>query len=378
MKRNYVMMAMAAAMLASCAQTGLVEEIAEEPQKAIGFSTFVDKATRAGDQAENSKESYDWDIEDHHDSYTVYGYKTVDGVNYEVFPGLVVTSATGAYSPTKYWDKAATSYGFFAYAGDAVFTKDENGTTDVMSDDYFTIAEFTLPQTNLNSTSFGSVSNSFKTSFEGKDLMIAAECNHTSIGSDVTLNFIHILSRLNVMVKTEFPLETEKYIKIKAVEVHNLVADGVFNESTEPTAPATLASGTTVRWTRMTPSTTVDNKYNHEGQKIGATATNQYVIQALVMPQIAGYQQIDIKGTDAESSAKPYIKITYSVTTGGVEQPDCTYYYNLADAFGATTGLAFNEGWQNNLTIKISPSNIVFDGKVAKWDDGTTKDFTIE
>ncbi len=374
MKRNYVMMAMAAAMLASCAQTGLVEEIAEEPQKAIGFSTFVDKATRA----ENSDESYNWDIEDHHDSYTVYGYKTVNGVKYNVFTGQDVTSATGAYSPTKYWDKAATSYGFFAYAGDAVFTKDENGTTDDMSDDYFTIAEFTLPQTNLNSTSFGSVRHSFKTSFEGKDLMIAAECNHTSIGSDVTLNFIHILSRLNVMVKTEFPSETEKYIKIKAVEVHNLVADGVFNESTEPTAPATLASGTTVRWTRMTPSTTVDNKYNHSGQKIGATANSQYVIQALVMPQIAGYQQIDIKGTDAESSAKPYIKITYSVTTGGVEQPDCTYYYNLADAFG-DSDLAFNEGWQNNLTITISPSNIVFDGKVAKWDDYTNKnDFSIQ
>lgn len=374
MKRNYVMMAMAAAMLASCAQTGLVEEIAEEPQKAISFSTFVDKATRA----ENSDESYEWDIEDHHNSYFVYGYKTVDGVNSDVFTGQEVTSATGVYSPTKYWDMAATSYGFFAYAGDDVFTKNQNGTIDYMSDDYFTIAGFTLPATNLNSTSFGSVSNSFKTSFEGKDLMIAAECNHTSIGSNVTLNFIHILSRLNVMVKTDFLSSSENYIQIKAVEVHNLVADGVFNESTEPTTPATLASGTTVRWTRMTSSTTVDNKYNHTGQKIDATATSQYVIQALVMPQIAGYQQIDIKGTDAESSAKPYIKITYSVTTGGVQQPDCTYYYNLADAFG-DSDLAFNEGWQNNLTIKISPSNIAFDGKVAKWDDGTTKnDFSIE
>ncbi len=300
MKRNYVMMAMAAAMLASCAQTGLVEEIAEEPQKAIGFSTFVDKATRAGDQAENSEESYDWDIEDHHDNYTVYGYKTVNGVNSDVFTGQEVTSATGAYSPTKYWDKAATSYGFFAYAGNAVFTKEQNGTANNMSDDYFTIAGFTVPETNLNSTSFGSFSNSFKkTGLENNDLMIAAECNHESIGSDVTLNFIHILSRLNVMVKTDFASGNEKFIKIKAVEVHNLVADGVFNESTEPTASATLASGTTVRWTRMTPSTTVDNKYNHTGQKIGATANSQHVIQALVMPQIAGYQQIDIKGTDA-------------------------------------------------------------------------------
>jgi hypothetical protein len=71
MKRNYVMMAMAAAMLASCAQTGLVEEIAEEPQKAIGFSTFVDKATRAADQAENSTATYEQGMNIHHGTFKV-------------------------------------------------------------------------------------------------------------------------------------------------------------------------------------------------------------------------------------------------------------------------------------------------------------------
>ena len=86
MKRNYVMMAMAAAMLASCAQTGLVEEIAEEPQKAIGFSTFVDKATRA----ENSEHSnYSLYLNDHHDDFKVWGYKSVQ--NDYIFTGKKVT-----------------------------------------------------------------------------------------------------------------------------------------------------------------------------------------------------------------------------------------------------------------------------------------------
>jgi hypothetical protein len=97
------------------------------------------------------------------------------------------------------------------------------------------------------------------------------------------------------------------------------------------------------------------------------------------MPQIAGYQNIKIDGSDAESSAKPYIKITYSVTTDGVEQPNCTYFYNLAKAFGLSEDLAFNEGWQNNLTITITPTEIKFDGKVAVWDNNKTKDdFTIQ
>jgi hypothetical protein len=51
----------------------------------------------------------------------------------------------------------------------------------------------------------------------------------------------------------------------------------------------------------------------------------------------------------------------------------------LAKAFGLSGDLAFNEGWQNNLTITITPTEIKFDGKVAVWDNNKTKDdFTIQ
>ena len=121
MKRNYVMMAMAAAMLASCAQTGLVEEIAEEPQKAIGFSTFVDKATRAGDQAENSTATYEQGMNIHHETFKVWGFKNTSTT--AVFNAVDVeyvaasTSVDGSsipahwkYDNLRYWDKAATDY----------------------------------------------------------------------------------------------------------------------------------------------------------------------------------------------------------------------------------------------------------------------------
>ncbi|MBQ2012059.1 MAG: hypothetical protein II206_04650, partial [Bacteroidaceae bacterium] len=129
MKRNYVMMAMAAAMLASCAQTGLVEEIAEEPQKAIGFSTFADKTTRAG---ENSTK-----LNDFYPTFNVYGWKSIDGganwqnvfdnVTNEYFKNdvagtVVYTSgqpsdewtadpfkAAWYYERIRYWDKLATN-----------------------------------------------------------------------------------------------------------------------------------------------------------------------------------------------------------------------------------------------------------------------------
>ena len=383
MKRNYVMMAMAATMLASCAQTGLVEEIAEEPQKAIGFSTFVDKATRA----ENSNAIYDWSLASHHGKFVVYGYKTVSGTNTSVFTtgeNITVNSSTGVSSTTKYWDKAASGYGFFACAGAATFTLNSPlETEDDMEDDYFTTAEISVSGTNLNSNAYSIYKESFNTTNadNGEDLMIAAECKGITPGIDkVPLKFDHILSRLNVMVKSGMTTDANNYIKIKEVAVNKLIANGKFDESTIPTSPATLQTGTYERWSRTSP-TTVDNIYNSaSGEKLTNVPTDHYVIQALVMPQLAAKISIKLDGSDAESLGKPYIKIKFSVTTNGIEQPDCTYYYNLASAFGVSEdNLAFNEGWQNNLTITINPKNISFDSEVAIWAAGTTKDdFTIQ
>ena len=59
---------------------------------------------------------------------------------------------------------------------------------------------------------------------------------------------------------------------------------------------------------------------------------------------------------------------------GGVETTVKTYeifekYYNLAQIFGMTSGssLAFNEGWENTLTLTIGPASIDFKATVATW-----------
>ena len=58
MKKNYFMLAATTMMLAACAQTDVVNEIAVEgtPQT-IGFETFANKQTRATNEAENSTAS---------------------------------------------------------------------------------------------------------------------------------------------------------------------------------------------------------------------------------------------------------------------------------------------------------------------------------
>lgn len=372
MKKQYLMMAVAASMLAACSQTEVIDEVVNNSTpKAIEFTTFVDNTTRA----ENSKEVYDWDMENHHDKYTVYGYKTVGGTNTDVFTKvekIEVNSATGNYTPMKYWDNSASKYGFFACAGEASFELNDNSSANDMSDDYFiTTTSFSVSGKNLNATNIGTYEESFKTDDSGKDLMIAAPCEITNFNSNVNLEFNHILSRLNVTVKTTMG---DNVVKLKEVAVINMKKEGSFNENSA--TGDDLQNGTTARWGTTTGS--IDYKYDKAA--FIKNADNQYVIQALVMPQSANVESIELDGSNTSASSHPYIKIKYSVTEGGVEQPDCEYYYNLATAFTAASPaeIAFNEGWENTLNIIIKPTAIYFDAKVAKWDENEKNDFTIE
>ena len=78
------------------------------------------------------------------------------------------------------------------------------------------------------------------------------------------------------------------------------------------------------------------------------------------------------------ANSKPYLVLTYTIQqthdANGDEiatpkaPEEFTVYYNLANAFGLTTGnLAFNEGWQNTLNITIKPDVINFCAKVSEW-----------
>lgn len=367
MKKQYLMMAVAASMLAACSQTEVIDEVVNNSTpKAIEFTTFVDNTTRA----ENSEKEYSWEMKNHHDNYTVYGYKTVGGTNTDVFTKgekIEVNSATGNYTPMKYWDNSASKYGFFACAGEASFELNDNSSANDMSDDYFiTTTSFSVSGKNLNATNIGTYQESFKTDDPGKDLMIAAPCEITTFNSNVDLDFNHILSRLNVTVKTTMG---DNVVKLKEVAVMNMKKEGSFNESI--VTGDELKSGTTARWTTTTGS--IDYKYDKAA--FIKNADNQYAIQALVMPQSAEVEDINLDGSNTATSSYPYIKIKYSVN-----EQDYEYYYNLATAFTAAPhkNIAFNEGWENTLNIIIQPTEILFNAKVAKWDENVKYDFTIE
>lgn len=369
------MIAAAAALFAACSNTDVLKEINDQ-EIAIGFDTYAQKATKA---AENSSKDYSLNLKDHHNQFKVWGYKNTSTT--PVFNGEEVTYNTAdskwGYTNNRYWDKAATSYEFYAYApaSSTVFTFDGVESVATQGNGYFKITSaYNKAGKNASPMNDDDPIIVWPTgSGDDVDLMIAAPVslsgdNLTSAKSgNVTLNFIHILSRLNITVKTtsSFDGEGKDKVKVTNITVGKMNTAGTFDESTS-LQTGVLAGGTNARWTPSTP-----NDYSYD-MTYTATTTPTYVVESLIIPQTAGVEDINMDGSSTET--KPYIAISYSVynSTESAHE-DFVAYYNLAKLFNKTgeQTLAFNEGWQNTLNISIEPGLISFDAKVAAWDDMT-------
>lgn len=390
MKKNYFLLAATTMMFAACAQSDLVNEIAEPQQQAISFETFANKQTRA----ENSSAAYSQNLEAHHESFNVWASKKVGSSYVDVYgntveKGEVTTTVTNnvttwTASPLKYWDKAADSYEFYAAAP----ANDNWTATNTNSDGgYLAYNDFSLTGTNLaNGTA--TTHDSWKGKTGDVDLMIADKCpigalHYRDISNDiiplgnvgnVNLNFNHILSRLNITVKTSFD-----NVIVKALNVERLKKTGSFNESTSVDDPATtdvvetLVSGTTKRWSTLNDVYTLAayTGTGTDGLSLVKNADAVYTHEYLVIPQtVANTESTVNSGSAPDQDA--YIYLEYTV--GGELFKT---YYGLAKVFN-TSNLAFNEGWQNTLNITIAPDAITFDANAAVWVDNVTKNETIE
>lgn len=359
MKKNYFMLAATTMMFAACSQSDLVNEIEEAAPQAIEFSTFTNKTTRAVEN--NNSANYSGALNEHHTTFKVWASKQVtdNEVNpsttkyLQVYNGSTVTYGTAwVASPLKFWDKTATSYEFYAAAPAELSWNAANttGTAGTLS---------------LNNFSLTGVNNTALESWKGladKDLMIAAPC--TTLKDDyssVDLNFIHILSRLNIQVKSSYndgdsDASNDPVIMLTGLNVCGLNNIGTFNEAT-----AAVPAGTTARWTNLSD----DGTYTLAAELPLTKLTSEPVLthKYLIIPQAQKNKSASANVASAPAD-EAYIQIQYTV--GG--EPYETYY-SLAHAFGIAqnSDLNFNEGWQNTLTIDIVPNVISFTGTVATW-----------
>lgn len=342
------MLAAAALMFAACAQFDTVNEVPESEPQAIGFDTYAQLPTRA---TENNGGEYSGDLQDIHETFSVWASKLVNTTYTAVYTDQTVkwTGTPKAWTPTTkaYWDKTASNYYFYAAAPADInweYLEKTNGSTG-----YFKLTDHVLT---------GTTATEGKT--EDKDLLIAAVCDveRTKYDKDtpekVGLQFIHILSKLNINVKTS----STATIKLNGITVSNLMVKATFDESKATAEP----TGSYARW-ENDGSTTTD--YLSKGVNV-LSSTSELVLEGFVIPQNAAYaDDIDTNGSNLDGN--PYIKIDYTIGT-----EDFVVYYNLADVFNGnnTTDIPFNEGWQNTLTITISPDDIQFSGAVSTWSEG--------
>lgn len=383
MKKSYLMIAATAALFAACASNDSFKEI-DTQDSPIAFETFAGKQTKA----ENSGMESTSALSGHHESFKVWGAKnatTHQAVYAAATPGTVTYSSNAwAASPLKFWDKTATNYYFFAAAPSSPSWAFDFTSTSDMSDGTITLANYTLTGVNVRTAASTTATDSWKTNGGADlDLMIASPCTvartayNKATPDKVTLNFNHILSRLNVLVKKGTTIQNS-VVSLTELKIYNMKNKGSFNEKPESLTSAQLSAGTIARW--ATP--TVDGTYVPSAIALtastkddGVTTTAQYVLETLIMPQNATYQNIDASGSGDKTEAYVYLKYT-------IDGEEFYGYYNLAAAFGATSNstiIPFNEGWQNNLTITINPTAIEFDANVFDWgtyatDGGITAD----
>lgn len=360
MKKSILFLA-TAAIFAACTNDSVRENIAED-QVEIGFSTYIQKPV-ASKAADNSTAETLKDLEAYHQNFVVNGFKTVATTETQVFANQLVTYADSkwGYSPVSYWDKSASKYSFYAAAPQ---TAAWNFVSDATKGKYYTISDFTASGTSLALATIDAPDAAAV--FGTEDLMIATDIdNHTAFTTEaVNFTFNHILSRFNIAISTSIEDGT---VTLKSLTVNGMKNKGSFDENL-----AAASTAGTARWTTASGSATLTAVKGEGGAEVVVNEGNQFVYQGLVIPQIAEAATILLDGSDATSSAKPYLNIQYSITTGEgatAKTQDYSYFYNLADLFNGETNsnLAFNEGWQNNLYITIGAAAINFDAQVYEW-----------
>lgn len=379
MKKSFLLLA-TAALFAACASDSVRENIAED-QVEIGFSTYIQKPVAS--KADNSNATALKGLEAYHDNFVVNGFKTVANAETQVFTDQSVTYNSAddkkvwEYSPVSYWDKSASAYTFYAAA--------PAGAGWNFANNKYTL-EYTVSGSSLETEERATPNAA--ANLGNDDMMIATDKTATNtngnFGGTVEFTFNHILSRFNIAISTSI---TDGVVTLKALEVSGLKKSGKFDETVPD--DVTLNAGTTARWTELSEPYTLaaNDELLVKNFTTDVDNTNdtykQFVYQGLVIPQVAAAATIALNGTDAATSAKPYLNIQYSIKTGEgatAKSQDYSYFYNLADLFNgdSNSDLAFNEGWQNNLYITIGAAAINFDADVYEWANANDGTLTVD
>lgn len=378
MRKSFYILAAAATMLASCAQTEKINnDLLNNEQAVIGFASYSEKTTRGNVEEPTNLEYY-------HGTFAVYGTKKnkhdATDIQY-VFGGKATATGVQAgvtctyqnpadavlgdwkYTDPRIWDKQA-DYNFIAYApalaGNPIryYYDAANSKVGDAGNCFKTSSAYILTGTNLQATATqAEKTKGFNAANTDLDLMISGSvakdgANH---GDYVNLAFKHILSKFNVTIAQAESLYNS-VVTIKEVTISGLKDKGSYDQADYDNTANPMVSG----WTADTESNTYELTYNQangqvldKGQYVAdvyQAGTPYFFIESLVMPQ-------DI-ADDAVT-----LNIKYNIKTGNHSE-DFEYELDLYDVAALQK---FYDGYNYFLNFTISPDPIKFDASVTPW-----------
>ena len=389
MKKSYLMIAAAAALLTACSDTDTIKESIEDnnPQP-FTFSAYADKVTK-GTNSSN--------LQDFYTVFGVYGFKNVtrnsvatDETVFENVPNeFFATDAQGStvyktagtkpsdewsftanswyYENVRYWDKMANSYSFFAIAPyeatpapaldvEATYDNIKIGTSsskyDISNEINLAIAGTpnAVPQAALTYSGFS------------KDYMLAAK--NSARTSDVTLVFNHILAKLNVKIVKADTYKGKQELKINELKIEGLAKKGYYEYNTNFTTKGWTTDETYARDIATDYSLTAATNYD-----------GCYWLETLMFPQTTKCYKLGAQATSTGLSDM-YLYIKYQIGSETYE----AYYDFAAIWIGNTAAVndefSFAQGSEYTLTLTVGPDPIHFAAQVTQWAQ-VEKDLTV-
>ena len=334
----------------------------------IGFETFVDKATRS---ASNNSTN----LQDFYPSFVICGWKTVGEETTDVFENVAVNyydveskaedgfipgkewgdvSNGWYYNEIRYWDKMASKYQYSAYvpayAVDEVSCQ-EDGTITIGTAE----APVTIDDTNLMETP---AENLAYVGFV-KDYMTAqatAEPNvdAADMTTAVTLNFKHLLAKLNIRIMLDTSISTSQEVKVNTIEVHNLYDKAHYINAAEG------VSGWTTKDASDTYIPTANAGYSLNGVD---NVDGYYVMEQLIIPQTIKSAAAVVPSLTEYDEACVYVEYTIGTEVFKNFTP-------LANIFSTAANYNLEGGKQYTVNITVGPAPIKFTANVAEWKDG--------
>lgn len=317
-----VLTAVVASMFSACTNT---EEVVMEERRALDFSVFTNKTTRAPETQGT--------LQTDGKSFGVWGYSTYGTTVTDVFLNQAVTydgtAGVWEYSPLKYWDKLS-SYEFYAY-----YPYQANGVT-INADKNITVTDFTVVPLVANHV----------------DLMLAGKVTQAAGAAinKVTFNFNHLLSNINLVFKKDLSIDATK-VTLKSVKIYGMSKKGTFVQTQSPNF---FSGDWTVSGSDLVKADDSDLENLANSNILANAAVKVAFNDMLFIPQNTNTLKLDV---------------TYTLGETGAEQP---FIRTLDLSYDATDRTHNPSSWGQNQKITY---NFTINADVIEFDNPKVEDW---